>query len=156
MGLKLHVTPKEVIIEQPNAKPYKSAELGGIGNYVTQVINRVRWWERLLHDPKKGGAPYDCEKYFISSFGNESSDFMLNFAQSKATDTMLSFLVRGKLNTLPTPASSRIWYGDHKTICNRCGCAGADLKHILNDCIKQGALTPRHDAVCHEVYSAIK
>jgi hypothetical protein len=115
MGLKFKVTPKEVIIEQPNGKPYKSAELGGIGEYITQKINRVRWRERLLHNPKNDGIPYDCAKYFISSFEDESSNFMMNFGLSKAADTLFSFLIRGKLNTLPTPSNRRLWHqDDHK------------------------------------------
>jgi hypothetical protein len=133
LGRELHVMRKEVNIERPNGKPHKSTELGGICNYVTKSINRAQWRERMLHDPKKGGAPYYCAKYFISSFGNESSNSMLKFAQYKASDTILSFMVRGKLDTLPTLVNRRLWYRDHETICIRCGRAGVDLKHVPND-----------------------
>jgi hypothetical protein len=133
LGIKLKVTAKEVVIEQPNGEPYRSAELGGIGEYVTQKINRTRWRERLLHKPEEpDGKPYACAKYFISSFENESSNYMLNFGHSHTADTMMSFVIRGKLNTLPTPANRREWYQDHKSSCSRCGRAGVDLKHILN------------------------
>jgi hypothetical protein len=75
LGIKLKITPKEVVIEQPNGKPYERAELRGIGQYVTQMTNRVRWRERLLHRPDdKEGKPYECAKHFISSFDNESSN----------------------------------------------------------------------------------
>jgi hypothetical protein len=156
LRLKLQVNPKEVIIEQPNSKPYKSLELGGIGNYATQAINRVQWRERLLHNPEQGGAPCARAKYFTSSFGSESSNFMLNIAQSKAADTMLSFMARGKPNTLPTPANRRLWYGDQNTVCSRCGRAGVECEAHPKRLHIRGALTPRHDAVCHEVYAAIK
>jgi hypothetical protein len=67
-------------------------------------------------------------------------------------------MVRGMLNTLPTPANKRLWQKDHKAVCNRCERYGVDLKHILNDCVigKEGGLTRRHDDVFHDVYGMIK
>jgi hypothetical protein len=67
-------------------------------------------------------------------------------------------MVRGSLNTLPTPANKIKWHGSYRSTCSRCGKGGADLKHILNGCIigQDGGLTPRHNAICHDIYNVIK
>jgi hypothetical protein len=44
-------------------------------------------------------------------------------------------MIRGSLDTLPTPANKKKLHSDHKAVCPRCGRGRVDLKHILNDCI---------------------
>jgi hypothetical protein len=71
---------------------------------------------------------------------------------------LFSFMVKGPLNTLPTPANKTKWHGSCRALCSKFGKGAVDLKHILNDCIigEKGGLTPRHNAICHEVYNMIK
>jgi hypothetical protein len=158
LNISYHITPTEIHISHPDGKPYKSKEPGGIGRYLTQTVNRARWRDRLMQGPNRDGIPYECAKYFIGSFENELSNSTLNHAQSRASDLLLNFMIKGRLNTLPTPASKIKWHGTCRAICPKCGKGGVDLKHILNDDVigQKGGLTPRHNAICHEVYNMIK